>query len=104
MNSKTTAIEAYQKCFYIEEMFRDFKSGGYNVEETNVEGKRFIALVLIISLADTIATLQGQNIKSKGIAKYVARPKEYVRSHRRHSNFYIGLYALSHTYRCLNYN
>ncbi|ACC84688.1 transposase, IS4 family protein [Nostoc punctiforme PCC 73102] len=93
MNSKITAIPAYQKRFDIEEMFRDFKSGGYNLEKTNVEGKRFIALVLIISLAYTIATLQGQNIKSKGIAKYVARPKEYGRSHRRHSNFYIGLYA-----------
>ncbi|BDI19252.1 hypothetical protein ANSO36C_50540 [Nostoc cf. commune SO-36] len=23
----------------------------------------------------------------------MARPKEYGRSHRRHSNFYIGLYA-----------
>lgn len=93
MGSKEAAIDAYRKRFDIEEMFRDFKSGGYNLEGTNVEGKRFISLVLIIYFAYTIATLQGQLIKSKGMQKYVARRKEYGRSQRRHSNFYIGIYG-----------
>ncbi|MCA2507244.1 MAG: hypothetical protein IM550_23380 [Microcystis sp. M54BS1] len=30
-----TAIIAYQKRFNIEEMFRDFKSGGYSLEQGN---------------------------------------------------------------------
>jgi len=33
------AISAYKKRFDIEEMFRDFKSGGYCLEDTNVSGK-----------------------------------------------------------------
>lgn len=74
-------------------MFRDFKKGGYNLEDTNVEGKRFLAMVLLIAIAYTSATIQGQQIKRKGIQKYVARVKEYGRLERRHSSFYIGLYG-----------
>lgn len=34
-----TALSAYQKRFGIEEMFRDFKSGGDNLEETYLDSK-----------------------------------------------------------------
>jgi hypothetical protein len=87
------AISAYKQRFDIEEMFRDFKKGGYNLEETNVTGERFISLVLLIAIAYSSATIQGQNIKRKGIQKYIARIKEYGRRERRHSSFYIGLYG-----------
>jgi len=40
-------------------MFRDFKSGGYNLESTNASG-RLLALILIITLAYTAATIQGE--------------------------------------------
>ena len=74
-------------------MFRDFKTGGYCLENTKVEGERFISLVLLIAIAYTSATIQGQHIKSKGIQKYVARVKEAGRIERRHSSFYVGLYG-----------
>ncbi|EGJ34978.1 hypothetical protein LYNGBM3L_10910 [Moorena producens 3L] len=90
-------------------MFRDFKSGGYNLENTKVEGKRFISIVLLISIAYTSATFKGQHIKRKGIQSYVGRVKEYGRMERRHSgatqgrvprpwrrapsSFYVGLYG-----------
>ncbi|GAX35864.1 transposase [Nodularia sp. NIES-3585] len=87
------AISAYKKRFDIEEMFRDFKKGGYNLEDTNVTGERFISLVLLIAIAYSSATIQGQKIKRKGIQKYIARIKEHGRTERRHSSFYIGLYG-----------
>ncbi|MGF1672840.1 MAG: IS4 family transposase [Rivularia sp. (in: cyanobacteria)] len=87
------AILAYKRRFDIEEMFRDFKKGGYNLEDTNVKGERFISLVLLIAIAYTCATIQGKQIKRKGVQKYVARVKEYNRSERRHSSFYVGLYG-----------
>lgn len=90
-----SAISAYKQRFDIEEMFRDFKKGGYNLEDTNVEGTRFISLVLLIAIAYTSATIQGQQIKRKGIQKYVARTKEYGRLERRHSSFFVGLYGQS---------
>jgi hypothetical protein len=87
------AISAYKQRFDIEEMFRDFKKGGYNLEDTNVIGERFISLVLLIAIAYSSATIQGQQIKRKGIQKYIARIKEHGRTERRHSSFYIGLYG-----------
>jgi hypothetical protein len=88
-----SAIKAYKKCFDIEQMFRDFKSGGYKLEDTNVSGNRLISLILIISFAYSLATFQGQKIKRAGVQKYIARVKEYGRLTRRHSSFYVGLYS-----------
>jgi hypothetical protein len=92
-NSLESAISAYKHRFDIEEMFRDFKKGGYNLEDTNVEGERFLTIVLLIAIAYTSATIQGHQIKRKGIQKYVARTKESGRAERRHSSFYVGLYG-----------
>ena len=92
-DSLESAISSYKRRFDIEEMFRDFKKGGYNLEDTNVKGERFISLVLLIAIAYTVATIGGQQIKRKGIQKYIARVKEYNRLERRHSSFYVGLYG-----------
>jgi len=87
------AIASYRKRFGIEEMFRDFKKGGYNLEATKVSEERLISLVLLIALAYTSATINGQTMKQQGIQKYVGRVKEPGRMERRHSGFYIGLYG-----------
>lgn len=95
LDSLAAAIQAYKKRFGIEEMFRDFKSGGYNLESTNASGQRLVALISIITLADTAATIQGEKIQRMGVQKYVGRVKESKRTTRRHSSFYIGLYSQS---------
>jgi hypothetical protein len=87
------AIERYRQRFDIEEMFRDFKTGGYNLESTKVSGERLISLLLLISLAYLSATIEGQVIIQKGIQKYVGRVKETGRTEKRHSCFYVGLYG-----------
>jgi len=76
-------------------MFRDFKSGGYNMESTNVSGERLISLILLMTVAYSLATFKGQKIKRKGVQKYIGRIKEYGRVQRRHSSFYVGLYGQS---------
>ena len=93
LESLSTAITAYKKRFDIEQMFRDFKNGGYNLEATNVSGKRLITLILLMTIAYTSASIQGRIIKRMGVQKYVVRVKESGRSERRHSSFYIGLYG-----------
>lgn len=93
LDSLKSAISAYKRRFDIEEMFRDFKKGGYNLEDTNVSNKRLISFILLIAIAYTCATISGQQIKRKGVQKYVGRVKEYGRTARRHSSFYIGLYG-----------
>jgi Transposase DDE domain len=87
------AIDRYRQRFDIEEMFRDFKTGGYNLESTKVSGERLTSLLLLISLAYLSATIEGQLINQKGIQKYVGRVKETGRTERRHSCFYVGLYG-----------
>lgn len=72
-------------------MFRDLKRGGYNLEITRVSDCRLISLILLICLSYSLSTLIGQNIKSKGVAKYVSRPSEPKRRYPRSSSFSIGL-------------
>jgi hypothetical protein len=76
-----------------EEMFRDFKKGGYNLEDTKLTGERLLALVLLITFAYTEATFCGNTIQKSGVSNYVGRTRETNRSTRRHSRFYLGLYG-----------
>lgn len=93
LDSLSSAITAYRKRFDIEEMFRDYKMGGYNMEGTKVSGQRLIVLILLITIAYSTATIEGRKIKRMGVQKYVGRVQEQRRHERRHSSFYIGLYG-----------
>ncbi|MFM6275585.1 MAG: hypothetical protein ACKPDK_14600 [Planktothrix sp.] len=88
-------ISAFKCRSGIEAMFKDSKSGGYNLEKTQASEHRLNNLILLIALAYSCAILQGQQIKRKGIQNYVGRLKEFRRSLRRHSSFWIGLYSQS---------
>ena len=74
-------------------MFRDCKTGGYNLEGSQASPDRLIRLILLIALAMTAAWLQGKRTQLQGQQKYVGRPTETGRTIRRHSNFWIGLYG-----------
>lgn len=91
LTSLSAATDAYAKRMGIEEMFRDFKRGGYNLEITRVGDRRLISLILLICLSYSLSTFIGPNIKSKGVAKYISRPTEQGRNYSRHSSFSIGL-------------
>ena len=91
--SLSGATDAYAKRMGIEEMFRDFKGGGYNLEATRVNNQRLTSLILLICLSYTITTFAGENIKQKGVASYVTRPSSSQRTYPRHSNFSIGLHG-----------
>lgn len=84
------AIQAYQKRFDIEEMFRDFKAGGYSLEGSKLEAEQLSKLMIVVAIAYTSATIQGKKIKRMGIQKYVVRPETKMKGQRRHSSFYIG--------------
>jgi hypothetical protein len=90
---KVIATLAYSKRMGIEEMFRDLKLGGYNLEDTQVTNHRLIAMILLMTFAYCFSTFSGQSIKQKGVAKYVTRPTESQRVYQRHSSFSIGLHG-----------
>src|SRR4028119_2175860 len=76
----------------IEEMFRDYKAGGYNIEGTSLKGERLVRMILLIALAYTSAIFQGNEILKMQVQKYTSRRKDKKRSkYRRRSKFGIGL-------------
>jgi hypothetical protein len=87
------ALAVYRCRWGIEQMFKDYKTSGYNLEDTKVNDTRFLALVLLIALAYSLATMQGQQMKKLGIDIYAGR----IQSHKDHtppqSDFSFGLYG-----------
>lgn len=93
LDSLPDAIKAFKMRSGIDAMFKDCKTGGYNLESTHADGQRLMTLILLITIAYTCAILLGRNSRQMGLQKYVGRLKELRRLHRRHSSFWIGLYG-----------
>jgi len=57
-------------------MFRDYKTGGYNLEGTSLTGDRLIKMILLMILAYSSAIFQGTKIQKMQVQKYyIYRPK-----------------------------
>lgn len=91
LGSLSVAIATYSKRMGIEEMFRDCKKGGYNIEGTGLRGERLIKVILLMALAYSIAIFEGHEIQKKQVQKYVSRCKDKRRKYRRRSTFGVGL-------------
>lgn len=93
LQSLEAAIKAFKCRSGIEAMFKDCKTGGYNLESSHASGQRLMALILLLAIVYTCAVLAGRSDRQMGLQKYVGRLKELKRLHRRHSAFWIGLYG-----------
>ena len=87
------AVKAYKHRSGIEAMFKDCKTGGYNLEKSHASEERLEKIILLIAIAYSSAILQGREMKQKGVQKYIGRVKESGRRERRHSSFWIGIYG-----------
>ncbi|MGV0105505.1 Transposase [Nostoc sp. DSM 114160] len=76
-------------------MFKDCKTGGYNLEASQANPDRLVRLIFLIALAMTSAWIQGQKIKLQRQQSYVCRSQEQGKTEKRHSNFWIGLYGFN---------
>ena len=74
-------------------MFKDCKTGGYNLEDSKASSDRLVRLILLIALAMTAAWLQGKKTVQGGQKAYICRLSESHRNRKRHSNFWVGLYG-----------
>jgi hypothetical protein len=90
LGSLPRALAAYKQRMGIEEMFRDCKTGGYNIEGTGLRGERFIRIILLMAIAYSSAIFQGTPTQKKQVQKYVFRRKEPSKKYRRRSIFGIG--------------
>lgn len=74
-------------------MFRDCKSGGYNLEGSQANIQRLTNLILLIALAYTASCLTGLKIRNTGYQEYINRLKIKSQNRPRHSCFWTGLYG-----------
>ena len=86
-------IKIYKQRMGIEIMFKDYKKGGYNIEECKASETRLTNLILLIAIGYTNQTLKGKIIKRKGLQKYIGRVTEKKRKIKRNSDFCLGLYG-----------
>lgn len=93
LQSLPQTLSVYAARWSIETLFRDLKTGGYNLEKTKVNERRLLAIVLLISLAYTLASLQGVFLTSVSVTEYFGRPTEARRLTERYSAFWMGLHA-----------
>ena len=91
LGSLPYAIAAYKQRMGIEEMFRDYKTGGYNIEGTSLKGERLLRMILLIALAYTSAIFQGNEVQKMQVKQYISRRKDKRSKYRRRSTFGIGL-------------
>ena len=91
--SLPAAINAYKQRMGIEEMFRDCKKGGYDLEGTSLKGNRLINMILLMTRAYLEAIFQGTELRKKQVQKYVSRRKEPKKKYRRRSTFGVGVDA-----------
>ena len=100
LGSLDAAINAYRKRFDIEEMFRDLKSGDYNLEETWVTGDRLIGLLVLMTLAYSMTTIEGKTLKIwvfKSILDELKKKGDDLRSGDDHRNGGIAAFILAFT-------
>jgi len=90
LGSLPKALAAYKQRMGIEEMFRDCKSGGYNIEGSGLRGERLVKIILLMAIAYLEAIAQGTEIQKKQVQKYVSRGKDSSKKYKRRSRFGMG--------------
>ncbi len=93
LTSVEEVIKIYASRSGIEAMFKDCKTGGYNLEGTKANTTRLTNIILLIAIAYTNRAMIGEILKKKAKQKYIARPEGKRRKTRRHSEFWLGLYG-----------
>ena len=75
LGSLPAAIDAYKQRMGIEEMFRDCKTVGYDLEGTSLKGNRLINMILLMTRSYLEAIFQGIELRKKQVQKYICRRK-----------------------------
>ncbi|MEG3936152.1 transposase [Microcoleus sp. B13-B4] len=65
LGSLPAAINAYKQRMGIEELFRDCKTGGYDLEGTSLKGDRLITMILLMTRSYSSGIFQGTEMSKK---------------------------------------
>jgi hypothetical protein len=75
MAYRPASYDIYSQRYGIEAMFKNCKTGGYNLEGCQASPDKLIALIILIAMAMTEAWLRGKRTQLQGQEKYVCRPQ-----------------------------
>jgi hypothetical protein len=89
----TMAVQTYATRFQLEEMFRDYKSYGFHLELSQLNGSRFDAWFLLLTLVYSVLAFIGLST-TQTQQKYLARTTESKRQYPRRSIITLGKAAL----------
>ena len=87
LENKAEVIKIFASGRGIEAMFRDCKSGGYNLEGSQANPQRLTNLILLIALCYTASCLTRLKIRNTGYQEYINRLKLEGTNRLRHSCF-----------------
>ena len=87
------AIQTYATRFQLEEMFRDYKSYGFNLELSQLNGSRFDAWFLLLTLVYSLLAFRGIST-TEHQQKYLARTIKSKRQYPRYSIVTFGKISL----------
>ncbi len=90
LENKEEVIKIFASRGGIEAMFRDCKSGGYNLEGSQAKAQRLTNLILLIAIAYTASCLTGLKIRNTGHQEYINRLKLEGKNRPRHSYFWVS--------------
>ena len=88
-----TAVRVYATRFQLEEMFRDFKLYGFNLELTQLNGSRFDAWFLLLTLVYSVMAFNGI-CTTEADRKYLVRTNNTKRQAARNSIITVGKVSL----------
>jgi hypothetical protein len=91
------AVQTYATRFQLEEMFRDYKMYGFNLELNQLNGSRFDAWFLLLTLVYSAITFTGICV-TEADNKYLVRTDNTKRSSSRYSIVSLGKVALFYNF------
>ena len=89
----STTVQTYATRFQLEEMFRDYKSYGFNIELTQLNGSRFDAWFLRVTLVYSVMAFTGV-CTTEAERKYLVRTDNTKRQSARNSVVTLGKVSL----------
>lgn|GEM_PF-3516922 len=88
-----TTVQTYATRFQVEEMFRDYKSYGFNLEMTQLNGSRFDDWFLLLTLVYSVMAFTGV-CTTEAERKYLVRTDNTKRQSARNSVVTVGKVSL----------
>ena len=87
LDNSDEVLKIYLSRIGIKAMFKDYKTGGYNLEVSQTNTQGLTNLILLIAIAYTASYYRGKLIKKSGHQNLICLLTEVCKKDKRQSNF-----------------